>query len=507
MRSRLICGLLMAAAFFTGVAYLCVLPPFEAFDEAFYWSGLQQFADTGVVPRLGVARIARDAALYPGPRPSEDGQPYQAFDRSGARLGSGGPTVYGPGAAPNYQAQHPPLFDAVMTLPYHWTSGLTWRWHMLALRLACWSMAFAGFALGALTTRSLVRPGAAWLPLCWPFLFPEFFPEFTRITPDTLCLLLAGVLWRLLASWLDRGPSRGRSVGLGVVLGLGLLAKAFFLPVTAGVTLLLLAVSWRRGQGAWPLVVLLALIAVAIGSPWYVSSYLLLGDATGAGDFVALEQQGGLLAGLRAHFSVVTYAYGLMRIVMGFCWAGTWSFVHLARWTIVPVAALALVPLARYAATLHRRPIEASAPVFVAGPVIGGLVYHELAMVAQGWDIGGTGGWYLHIFAGPLSLALVLGWPASRWMRVLAAYAAGYGALMVWMQAAFFSGCLNRAGRGVVSLTDAACGVDFGALRMLAFPDAAVAAGGAAIVLLLVALIRGNNEAAPWERHGLTRKG
>jgi hypothetical protein len=63
--------------------------------------------------------------------------------------------------------------------------------------------------------------------------------------------------------------------------------------------------------------------------------------------------------------------------------------------------------------------------------MLGGLLYHLLNMVAMTGEGAGTPGWYLHIFAAPLSLALVIGW---RWPWVqgaLAGYGVVFGAAMV----------------------------------------------------------------------------
>ena len=123
---------------------------------------------------------------------------------------------------------------------YRLAHGLGWVDHLLALRLASWALAFAGFALGvAATARAAIRPGAAragigpWtapIMAAWPFLFPQFFPQFARLGNDSLCLLLVGATWALLLRLLQGEGRWASAAALGVVLGLGLLTKAFFLP-------------------------------------------------------------------------------------------------------------------------------------------------------------------------------------------------------------------------------------------------------------------------------------
>jgi hypothetical protein len=260
------------------------------------------------------------------------------------------------------------------------------------------------------------------------------------------------------------------------------------LPVTAGVAALLLFVWAQRRQRTEPRAILIVVaVAVVIGGPWYLFNFLSSGVLTGAGDTISLDAQGGLLAGLRVHFSPMLYGLGLVRMVAGFCWAGTWSFVHPSRLFIIPLAILILLPFGRYFSTLKRRDLIAIAPVFIVAPVLAGLLYHLLGMVAAAREDGGTPGWFFHIFAGPLSLALALGWARRSVMLPLVAYSGLFSALVLWMQAAFFSGCLPRTDRGLVSLTSATCVVDVSRLGMLALPDLALAGVVAALAMLALA--------------------
>lgn len=500
---RAVAWLLLLAVWCAGVAHLATLPPFEGYDETAHWSYVQQLAQTGHIPVYGQDTLSADLLAYPGPMASPEGQPYRDYFQRAAPgdVAGAGPTRYAPGRDANWQAQHPPLFYAVMAPAYWLAADWRWPWHMFALRLASWTLGFAGFAWGAWTTQALLRrQGVAdarlLLPMAWPFLFAEFFPEFARLTNDDLCLLLAAGAWTALLAWLEAGPSRGRAVALGALLGAGLLTKAFFLPVTAGVALLLLADAARRQPRRWGMALLAPALAAVIGGAWYVAKYRATGSLTGANDMIALQAQGGLLAGLRAHFSPVQYAAGLVRIVASFCSAGTWSFAHPSRLFVAPVAALALLPLARYARRLPRLTLPAIAPVFVVGPVLAGLLYHLLGMVAWTGVGSGTPGWYLHIFAGPLAAMLALGW-GPRWaMRPLLAYALAFSALSAALQLAFFSGCLPRAGLGAVSPLALECVARFDRLGQLALPGVAAAAGAVGGLALLGAALRWRGAAA-----------
>lgn len=468
MTLRLANFLILAAVFCFGLATLALLPPFEAFDEADYWSVIQDYADTGVLPGLADARVSEDAVGYAGPLPASSGQPYAAYF-AGKPAAPAGPTRFRPSVVPNYEAQHPPLYFVVMRPVYVVAAGLRWPGHFFVLRLANWMLAFAGFAIGALTTQGILRRRGAktlFLPLIWPLLFPQFFEEFTRVTNDTLCLLIMSLVW-----WRLMTPAKERGVGIGVLLGLGLLTKAFFLPVTFGVVAFLAVAAGRQAVAA-------GLIAAALGGWWYGLAALNTGHVTGASDFIQA----------RVHFGwdmPGLYLAGMLRMLLGFCWAGSWSFVHPARVLFLPVILLFLLPCLRYA-RLAGRDLAALAPVFIAAPVLAGLLYHLAVMVASTGVGGGTPGWFFHIFAGPLSLVLAVGW--QRFLWPLLVYAGVLDGILAWMQAAFFSGCLPRAGRGAVDLLGARCVLDVHALGFLTFPDAAIVSVGLALAAAIGAV-------------------
>jgi len=492
--------LLLLAIYLFGIAALAISPPFEGFDEAQYWSAIQQTADTGHLPRYGQARIARDAQDYPGPLPASAGQPYAGWTLAPL----GGPTHYAQGATLNYEAQHPPLYFLLMAPLYRLAAGLNWPAHFLILRLASWTLAFAGFCAGALATQAILRRRGhalpiTLLPMAWPLLFPQFFEEFTRITNDTLCLALIGALWWLLAAQLNAATT-WRGAVIGLVLGLGLLTKAFFLPLTLGVTLLLLAAEPR------PKTLLAPALALLLGGWWYVHAWLATGNLTGASDFVELRQHGGFLQNLRAHFPTVLdlclrapalYLSGLLRMLLGFCWAGSWSFVHPPRPLEAPVIVLALLPCALYTRRVRRWDFIALAPVFMVAPVLAGLLYHLAMMLAATGQGAGTPGWFVHLFSGPLSLVLALGWPRWRLMAPLVAYTLALDALLAWCQIAFFSGCLPRAGQGAVHPMAAACFVNFQHLAVLAYPELGVACLALGLAALLLAITASKPSLAP----------
>jgi hypothetical protein len=155
--------LLLVAVGLVGVAHLAFLPPWEGFDEYAHWSSIQQIADTGTIPLIGRDRISADVDAYTGPMPydsvgaAEDRPPtYSAYRQAGSPpLRPPAERRYRPGRALNWEAQHPPLFYALLAPVYRASTSLAWPQHLFALRLAAWIIAWAGLCVGVLATERL----------------------------------------------------------------------------------------------------------------------------------------------------------------------------------------------------------------------------------------------------------------------------------------------------------------------------------------------------------------
>lgn len=506
-RSRAITWLVLAAVFLAGLACLAVLPPWEGADETAHWSYVQELADTGHAPVPGRDGISADLARYPGPRAYGDATPfdqtgfptYRSIHAAGQAPADVHPTRYAGGDRPNWEAQHPPLYYAALVPLYRALSGATLGQNLRALRVESWIFAFAGLAIGALAT-AYAGPewarGAAPLMAAWPFMIPQVFPTLARLGNDSLCLLEAGVMWWLLLRLSERLKRSVTILALGVTLGLGLLTKAFFLPIGVGVAAYLLFLGWRgrsldRGSLAWGgggAAASLALAAV-IGGWWYVGQYHLTHDLTGGGDFVALSQQGGLAAGLARNYSPLAIGRGFAAMFATFAWTGTWSLARPPEILILGPLLLVLIPAATWAIRLPKLPPLAWAPLFLAAPLLASLSYHVFAFVALTGRGASTPGYYLHVLAAPLAFAVALGWRKGPLLPILWAYT-GLFTVGAWaLELSMFGGCAAKlADNPHFSFRGSSCLFDLRQLGELGHPLAAAAAIAVAILLLGMAL-------------------
>lgn len=490
--------LLLLSVALLGIAHVAFLPPFEGVDEFGHWSYIQQLADTGLVPVLGVDKLSADVEAYPGPSFLSGGRVFRRyFAGPTPNLKESVERSYRPGKGPSWEAQHPPLFYALLTPFYLLARDWSWPSHLLLLRLVSWTMAFAGFAIGCRASQRAFAAmgggtGPGLLIAAWPILFPQFFPEMARLGNDGLCLLFIGLGWHFLLRGLEN-PDRGAAVGSGIAFGLGLLTKAFFWPIGLGTAALLGFAGWRaKDRRYFGFAALAGAIAVAIGIGWYLRNVLVTGSFFSARDFLHSGARGGLVERWSAGNLAQELAFLLRQFAViagSFAWAGTRTLAMLPRIFTAPVFLLAALPLGLWLLRLPKLPTAGVAPLFLATPLLAGLIYHAIDQAPAGTDAIGTPGWYLHVAAGPLSLAFALGWRRNALFRFLLVYAVGFQAVCWATQLSVFSGCAyNPGAHQSLRLDPGSCLIDADHLAALGEPllgaialAGAVAAGIAAL--------------------------
>lgn len=467
--------LVLAATLLVGIGYLAILPPFEGFDETAHYSSVRQIADTKTLPLFGRSFIDKSVRDYEknGPMPWSSGKPpfeqpghltYPAFFANPAAVThyaiyrSGPVDKFTPSSSENWEAQHPPLYYLLMAPIMRATAGFSFVSQIFILRLASYLLAWVGFVIGWWATQryegKAIPRGVATGYLYFPFAVPMFFSEFARIGNDSLCLFLLGLIFSLsLAVFYRDDRSIVRPFTLGVFLGLGLLTKAFFLPIVVAYATFMTLRAWQARQVREVfrrrlLVSGLAILpALLVGGAWYVHDFVAYGSPTGSNDAIVLEQHGGLGANLLRNFSVYTLIHDVIGIAVSWSWAGSWSLAHVSPVLQVPLLLISCWIAANYflSAKSYNLGNPIWLPVWLFALIVGGLFYHELVIIAEG--ISGTPGWYLNILAPFLALAMGYGVErisrsAARLLLVPAlAYTMSFLLVVLWSQMALFAGC------------------------------------------------------------------
>jgi hypothetical protein len=532
VRLRVAAILLLAGTLLLGLAHIALLPPWEGFDETAHFSYLQQIADNHSRPKSG-GHLSADVERYGkiAPTPYAASPPFNEngnwtyfrfFAAPADVVEAGRAAVHGSrepahpwmeGDRPNWQSQHPPAYYVLLaplySLSRHWTLAgqlfllrgasyiLPWLGLCVITILALRSRRFAGDE-AARTTSVLAAA-------LWPCFFPSWFPEMARLGNDSLVAFLIALTWLMVVTRLD-GHRHNYLAYLivGVLCGIGLLAKALFLPFAALLAggLLLRAVIERedaiqlRRRAIGTALSLFATAAIA--GWWYAEKYVETGSLLGANDTANLIRAGGLVTGLYRHISDPwLFISGVSHIGMTFRWSSTWSLIHLPRFEMLlmlPFAALAFGLVWRLRNLRLQFPDWLSICTLAA--VLLGMFYHAMVFIAA-YASAGAPGWYLHAYApvvAPLlgfALAGLSEWRRLRWViALLLLYPILFLTVIMMFQMAVFSGCVDkRADMPIPNFAAAPCATDvaviFERLGVLAYPATGAALFAAGLLLML----------------------
>ncbi len=334
-----------------GLSQIAILPPFEGFDEPGHYSYVQQIAETGTWPRHGDPMSAEiDAYLKVAPTAAAMNPrwTYQYFRTADAGVIAAGrdaihaapsdPEAWRPGTITNWEAQHPPLYYALLAPAYRLSAAWSLGARLLLLRSISYTLAWSALILASLGAfryagRSSLPPSVVILsPALWVMMLPMWFPEMARLGNDSLVVLFAACVGLLSVRLIEEGQGVGLHLGLGVALGLGLLTKATFLPLTIATLGLLAWRCWRRRRSPQAKGAVIGLLActfacVCVAGWWYVAQIAGTGSLIGSNDDINLGGLGGLRAGLGQRGSVSAFLRMPVIFELSMVWAGTWSAV------------------------------------------------------------------------------------------------------------------------------------------------------------------------------------
>jgi hypothetical protein len=252
---------------------------------------------------------------------------------------------------------------------------------------------------------------------------PGLMVDVVRVGNDALAVSLMTLLAWLSLAW--ETLSARRCVALGLLLGAGLLTKAFFFPVVPALALLAIVRNRREGRG-WPAAAgragLVLAACAAVSGLWFARNLALTGTLTGVMQSVALAGTP-VLAYLLAVPRVDWYN-AVDSLLVSHIWFGNWSFLGLRAWVyklFMTLYLLAAAGLAGWVPAWRRR--RDGAAVISAGAALTllnfaawfwlGLLYHVLiTWMASGQS--SSAGWYLYCLVAPEAILLVAG--LCRWV-------------------------------------------------------------------------------------------
>jgi len=515
------------------VGQILVVPPYEGFDETAHYSYISYLSDEGAIPWIGQTRFDRTLAddLSGLPRPystvppleQNGGLTYRSFhqdvpDSSRTQASSrfrskrASPARFEQDmvSAINGAASHPPLYYSLLVLPYRLSAEWSPQAQLLFLRLLSIGLACSSYWFFFLAVRlfdddqlRLRLLGGSLLALH----LASLVFEFGRIGNDSLVVLLFAVILYLLVRLARGGMTRTRDfVWLGLVLGLGLMTKLYFVATLAAVLAHIVYSAYAARIPGRPLLArtaLLAAIAVLVGGWWYALFNARYGVFFGTHltliyappEAIELGTVEFILRSLRMFASAVST----------FVWSGSWSFLRRTVVEYLLCAPFFLVAMWAFLRgwkthTVPERLAHSSAAVLL-GPMVGGTAWYVIDAVHHGVGTTVLGGYYW-LVAWPAFAVIFSSMFKVRWARQLLPTAL---ALMVffellgwWKQLLLYSGLLAKIGEvkegvGLVAPGLAVLVEIAERLALLSWPLPALAAIVMALLIrtgILIVLIR-----------------
>lgn len=317
---------------------------------------------------------------------------------------------YGEITTPDQMTQHPPLYYSIEAILLKILGADGWRWDqlLLGMRLISAMMVAAAVPFIMAMIRLVTRSAAATIVGTVAIAaIPQFGLISGSVSNDALVILSgsATIYYSVLAV---RRPEKIRTatIGVGIALGAGLLAKGLVLAAIPVVAIFFIIAGWRRSRKFWRRVLPVAgamAIAFAVGGWWYVRNLMLYGQVQ-----PSMRGSGRSETAFEG-YNLLAFARDVIRRINNTFWGaqrGTEALpttAVLAAGTAFVVLTLAVLVFSRQRRLLL---ILSLYPVLVA--VL--FVYHSWQIYWSTGDFMGLQGRYLYGAIGLYSLVIALAW-------------------------------------------------------------------------------------------------
>ena len=310
-----------------------------------------------------------------------------------------------------------------MTPAYRLSKGWSLAHQLLLLRGLSYFLAWLGLVLAATV---ILRAGgpkserAAFLAAgLWPVLFPMWFPEMARLGNDSLLVIFSACSFALVRRLTVAPGNAVQYTLLGLLIGLGLLTKATFLPLTASIIAILVFQLYRARHDTRDLIrrlkglVILALITIAVCGWWYVGKFIETGSLIGADVLALLNVSDNSAPTSPLNDNPIKLPW---LFAQTFLWYGTWSSVlppRILAYTLVATTGVFAFGAYRYIRR-HGAGVMGCLSLLTLLTFLSSLTY--MAVATSG--IAGGEAWYLHAFAPVLLPLLGFGVAGLIWTRL-----------------------------------------------------------------------------------------
>jgi hypothetical protein len=453
--------LLWIALILQGLVFISTTAIWEGFDEPFHYAYVQYLAETGALPVYGKSLLSRELTrsfeLAPlsipfntilASRYTTFASYWQLSDEERAERARALRQINKEDRAAadtkafiaNYEVHQAPLYYLISVPVYRMCSALDLPTRVFCLRLFSLligsSTLLAAYAAARRALPGLRGPHTVAFVIA---LMPMVAGTIARISNDALAVPLGGLAAFLIIDYFARVPKLGRAIQIGIVLGLGLLSKAYFLAILAAAVAVFVLAAFKSVDKKRLLshLALLLGLAVAIGGWWYARNHMQYGNFSGLQEVTLTANMS--ISDRIAMAGKVPWLMSWRSMFKQHIWLGNMSLMELSRGTyniayflvLIAIVGLGIRGVLAVQCAWKRKD---SASCAAAGPapactqdqslIISFLLY-SFFLVAAAYHMwqnfilvqmpGGTGGYYLYAVIVPELLLLMYGFQALPW--------------------------------------------------------------------------------------------
>lgn len=396
---------------FIGCGFILSTPTFENFDEYAHYSRIIESINHGFSIQQHSDRLDSRIENYHGPMPYGNGQPpfdthltyKKFFDEKNynefVQLYKNNAFVFTfeSGKTFNWQYQHPPFYYFLMGIFLEPFESQSLHTQVLLLRFFSYAFVILSIWITFLALQDTLAKHKHNYIILFPALFPMFFIEFARIGNDSICLLICSLIF-LLLNKLKSSASEYSALGISFLCAIGMLFKAFFLPIFIGIALYLLFKKPQSQQVYEKLIKLtiFSLPFLFITASWFLYNQRLNADLSLGSEFnelLSLE-----LSTLIQNFSITETLRGMLVPIATFAWSGTWSLTRVPMLMQLVFLLPSLMIFLVIGQKIVKHQINGMELVSLILIIIFYLSLIAHVLISQAVSgLGTSGGWYIHI--------------------------------------------------------------------------------------------------------------
>ncbi len=408
-----------------GAFYAAAFPLWEGFDEWAHFAVIQRIALRGerLVDRsspisrqihesLELAPVPWELRYLPLPSMTHDAYwrlPAEERSRREAQfrgMPSGWAREDAAGSLTAYEALQPPLYYWIAAPVARAMSGADLGTQVLCLRWLGVAIASIVIPLAFLAARSVFRSDSLALGCAAVIAaMPEFAIDVARAGNECVAVVLFTLLTWLVVESVRGELHYSRALFIGVILGLGLLSKAYFLTAVPSAVLLPLFPFPRDRKSTYRVFSKMAVIAsssLAIAAWWYIRNIRTTGTVSGLSEAVLLR--GESPASMLHRAAAIHWFKAIDAILFSHLWFGGWSSLTVRSWMYHLFYLLILLSAIGLFRQVRRPEIMALIALYLSFWI--GQLYNVLLLfLTKGLAV--SMGWYLYaVAAAEVALAI-----------------------------------------------------------------------------------------------------